>query len=485
MALIGTISGSNGTSNTAVAGTLVVANETSASFPAIPADATLFVSGAIGGRGAAGGGVAVVGGDMVVSGNAYFTNADVSDTLTYLSGVVGEQRVTGNLIMSGTGVITSIGDLSLTGYEVGSIYIDPSSSIYLSDVWTSESVSWPDPLGVRLSSTGSEWDGYYTIFGNKSLIGAISASAAPTPPGGSNTQVQFNDSGVFSGSSLFTFNKTSGAVTASYFIGNGGSLTNLTASTLIVSGVATINDYLVLSGNQISGSAGGNITLGTGGNITVAGDLAVNGDDITTNQTTFNLINATATTVNIAGAASSALNVGNVAGTNTLLGQTKFSQGLSGSLTKLTDGTSYLIAGTNVTITTGSSGAVTIASTGGGGGDSFFTSTTAGAIFTTGSLAVRGGESAIDSPSDKGADVFFYVSGSVADGLNRALFGGQVVASGSIKALAGLSGSLTKLTDGTSYLIAGTGTEITTGSSGAVTVGVSPSYITSLIWIVG
>jgi hypothetical protein len=36
---------------------------------------------------------------------------------------------------------------------------------------------------------------------------------------------------------------------------------------------------------------------------------------------------------------------------------------LSGSLTKLSDGTSYLIAGTNVTITTGSSGAVTIAST--------------------------------------------------------------------------------------------------------------------------
>jgi hypothetical protein len=41
---------------------------------------------------------------------------------------------------------------------------------------------------------------------------------------------------------------------------------------------------------------------------------------------------------------------------------------LSGSLTKLADGTSFLIAGDNVTITTGSSGAVTISSTGGGGG---------------------------------------------------------------------------------------------------------------------
>ena len=39
---------------------------------------------------------------------------------------------------------------------------------------------------------------------------------------------------------------------------------------------------------------------------------------------------------------------------------------LSGSLTKLADGSSYLIAGANVTITTGSSGAVTIASSAGG-----------------------------------------------------------------------------------------------------------------------
>ena len=41
--------------------------------------------------------------------------------------------------------------------------------------------------------------------------------------------------------------------------------------------------------------------------------------------------------------------------------------GLSGSLTRLLDGTSYLIAGSNVTILTGSKGQVTISSTGGGG----------------------------------------------------------------------------------------------------------------------
>jgi hypothetical protein len=42
--------------------------------------------------------------------------------------------------------------------------------------------------------------------------------------------------------------------------------------------------------------------------------------------------------------------------------------GLSGSLTQLVDGTSYLIAGSNITITSQSNGSVIITSTGGGGG---------------------------------------------------------------------------------------------------------------------
>jgi len=47
---------------------------------------------------------------------------------------------------------------------------------------------------------------------------------------------------------------------------------------------------------------------------------------------------------------------------STFTGTVKFNGGLSGSLTSLTDGSSYLVAGSNVTISTGSSGAVTIAS---------------------------------------------------------------------------------------------------------------------------
>lgn len=115
--------------------------------------------------------------------------------------------------------------------------------------------------------------------------------------------------------------------------------------------------------------------------------------------------------------------------------------GLSGSLTKLTDGTSYLIAGTNVTIVTGANGAVTISSTaaGGGGGGGFFTETADKVIYNSGSVAFTGdrtgADSTVDAASDKGTDVQFYFSGSTAAGTSGrvALFGGGLVSSGTIR----------------------------------------------------
>jgi hypothetical protein len=59
-------------------------------------------------------------------------------------------------------------------------------------------------------------------------------------------------------------------------------------------------------------------TLSGTGNLTLVGDLAVNGGDITTTATTFNLVNATATTVNFGGGAT-AINIGaNASSANTI-----------------------------------------------------------------------------------------------------------------------------------------------------------------------
>ena len=130
--------------------------------------------------------------------------------------------------------------------------------------------------------------------------------------------------------------------------------------------------------------------------------------------------------------------------------------------------------------TTGTSGG------GGGVGDSYFISTTAGSIFTTGSVAVRGNNSSIDSPTDVGKDVFFFVSGSASPsgtGDKKAVFGGDVTMSGSLEVIGneveitgtlkvtqGITGSITKLIDGTSYIIAGTGISVVTGSKGSITI---------------
>ena len=112
----------------------------------------------------------------------------------------------------------------------------------------------------------------------------------------------------------------------------------------------------------------------------------------------------------------------------------KFHGGVSGSLTKLVDESSYLVAGNNINITSQSNGSVKISSPGGGdlSGGSFFTSTTDGSIFTTGSAAFIGGISGVDAPSDLGTDISFFVSGAIGDkGLSGvSVFGGDMVVSG-------------------------------------------------------
>jgi len=85
--------------------------------------------------------------------------------------------------------------------------------------------------------------------------------------------------------------------------------------------------------------------------------------------------------------------------------------------------------------TVGPAGATGATGATGAAGSEFFFSTTAGSIYTTGSLALRGASSSIDSSSDVGADVFFFVSGSMSGSGaedKKSVFGGDVRISGSL-----------------------------------------------------
>lgn len=117
--------------------------------------------------------------------------------------------------------------------------------------------------------------------------------------------------------------------------------------------------------------------------------------------------------------------------------------GFSGSLTRLSDGKSYLVAGNNIAITTGSNGSVTISSS------------------MNGAAVIAGTNTQIQF-NDGGE--FGASSGLSYDKNTQAVTGTYVVAS------TGFSGSLTRLTDGSSYLIAGPGITISTGSNGSVVI---------------
>jgi len=107
------------------------------------------------------------------------------------------------------------------------------------------------------------------------------------------------------------------------------------------------------------------------------------------------------------------------------------SGGLSGSLTKLVDGSSYLVAGTNITIASQSNGQVTISSTASGGADADWIDG-GNKLYTTSSVAIT---SEAIYPTQKGADVYFYVSGTrdlVGSSARKSLFEGDVYISGTL-----------------------------------------------------
>lgn len=141
--------------------------------------------------------------------------------------------------------------------------------------------------------------------------------------------------------------------------------------------------------------------------------------------------------------------------------------GLSGSLTKLSDGTSYLIAGSGVTITSSSNGSVTITSTatGGGGGDA---NAEYLVLAATGSLSAERvflpGTGLSSTDGGAGGNYTLSIDNAVVATVSGTTF------TGFTKHNSGLSGSLTKLVDGTSYLVAGSGISIISQSNGSILI---------------
>lgn len=107
-------------------------------------------------------------------------------------------------------------------------------------------------LGELFYKTG---DGIYVYDG--ATWTAIGGGGSAGAPGGSDTYIQFNDGGVFGAISSFTFNKSTGVVSATGFSGSGASLTSLNGSNISSGTVA--NARLAANGStgQIQYNLGG------------------------------------------------------------------------------------------------------------------------------------------------------------------------------------------------------------------------------------
>lgn len=106
---------------------------------------------------------------------------------------------------------------------------------------------------------------------------------------------------------------------------------------------------------------------------------------------------------------------------------------------------------------------------------------TSASVGLIGQMGVSGSASAADaearfgdawdelSAQSFGSDIYFYVSGSL-NGTDKTVHGGSVLVSGSVTALLGLSGSLTRLSTGAPAFLAGTGISILSSSNGAIII---------------
>ena len=260
-------------------------------------------------------------------------------------------------------------------------------------------------------------------------IGSISGSANSSLTAG----VIYSISGSFTaltGTNILSVSGISGSLTklsdgSDYLVGIGG-----------ISLITQSNGSII-----ISSSAGVGATTPGGSN----GEIQFNKLGVFSGSSNLTIDQTGTTTATILSSNSGSFNF--LTGTIVLA-----KTGFSGSLTKLSNGSSYIVAGSGIDITTQSNGSILITGSipGGSSGqiqfnkNGAFTGSSALSIDQTGTTTV----SIISSPSGS----FTYLTGSI------------------ILAKNGITGSLTKLTDGTDYLIAGSNITLTTGSKGQITI---------------
>jgi hypothetical protein len=178
--------------------------------------------------------------------------------------VTGALSITGNISAGNVGATTFTGALSGAATTAGTVTTAAQPNITSTGTLVSLTVTGNVAAGNVLTNNllyanGNAWD--------------------LQQPGGSNTQVQYNNDDSFGGSSAFTFNSGTNTLTA----------TNIAGTTLSASGNANVGNLGTVGITATGTIAGGNLTTGglisatgnvTGANIFTAGQVNANGNII-------------------------------------------------------------------------------------------------------------------------------------------------------------------------------------------------------------
>lgn len=490
MALIGHISGSK-QSNSAIgiSGSVIIANRPSNLFPSIAgSDVAFFVSGSSNGTD-----LAVFGGDLTSSGSLAVKNASGASVFNVASS-------TGNATVGGTlNVVASItGSSSLTigGALVGT---GATQSVFTT---TTNSITFGGTAITTNIAVGNAFGG-----GTKTVnLGTASTGSTTTvnigSTGGANNSIVL---GGGSGTTALTLGGGSGANTINIGVTSATGTINIGGTV----GTTTLNSNVVASRN-----------------VTITGDLTVNGTTTTINTNNLevkdsviglgfasgtvgqsggdrglilglgNSPHATflwkhaesefavgSTTSSATGSLPIALSSYSNFHANNIQGSiVSASLGFSGSLTTLIDGTSYIIAGNNITVTSGANGSITIdgSASGAPSGAQYLVLQASGGLTDERIFSASTGLKFTDGGAN--GNYVLSIDDSVVATVSGTTFQGTIKPSTNNFYDLGatgsrwyrgyidqISGSHTQLIDGTSAFIAGAGISIATGSNGAIT----------------
>jgi hypothetical protein len=242
--------------------------------------------------------------------NATFTGTnDASGPETGAVQITGGASIGGSLYVGGT-LYATVSGSSSSATNVTSVATPLNATHYLTFVDSNNSVSGFEQLYTTSSVSFNPSNGNLTVGG---VLSSNSIQTGVVTANGNLSAANISTTGTLNVTGISTL----GIVTA----------TSLTVTALAIDGdLAVRSSTASTSTNSGALQVWGGVGIGgdtyVGGNIVALGDVAVNGGDVTTTQTTFNLVNTTATSVNFAGAAT-ALTIGQTSGYTEIRNETR------------------------------------------------------------------------------------------------------------------------------------------------------------------